>query len=263
MPGTVLFKILQNKAPFPDEASVLRFKAAFNADSLLIATGLKPAGRQVLAQAADGWSGWLPRDLALVTGVLGSVAYFFYGSLTALSDSLPPESGPPEILGYVALTLETAAQLCSCPWIFSSGAPGCSTADGASRTLWIYTCLGVLMDGIFVYFSQKMPENRDDIGVVATFLYGLGHLGAAIPASLGQSGSVVALNIVPCLPEVCKPLRLKRVVLATEGFSLLGQAALDAICYTSTTVLNVVSVSAATQPTLVDASALRTGTRSM
>lgn len=263
VPGTVLFKILQNKAPFPDQASVLRFKAAFNADTLLTATGLKPAGRQLLTQAEDGWSGCLPRDLALLTGVLGSVAYFFYGSLTALGDIMPPEAGPPAIVAYVALTLETAAQLCSCPWIFSSGVPGCATADGASRTLWIYTCIGVLLDGIFVLGANKMPENRDDMGVVATFLYGLGHLGAAIPASLGQSASVVALNIVPCLPEVCKPLRLKRVVLATEGLSLAGQAALDVICYTSTTVLNVVSVSAATQPTLVDASALRTGTRSM
>lgn len=262
VPGTILFKVMQNQAPFPDEASVQRFKAAFNADMLLRATGLKPAGSQALATVGDGWTGCLPRDLALVTGVLGSVAYFFYGGLTALGDSMPPDAGPPAIIAYVALTLETAAQLCSCPWIFSSGAPGCVTADGASRTLWIYTCLGVLLDGVFVVAASKMPENRDDVGVMATFIYGLGHLGVAIPASLGQSGSAVALNIVPCLPEVCKPLRLKKVVAASKGLSLVGQAALDAICYTSATVLNVVSVSAATKPSLVDASAMRTGTGS-
>ncbi|MFV3406424.1 hypothetical protein ACNFIC_21100 [Pseudomonas sp. NY15463] len=266
VPGTILFKVMQNAAPFPDQASVSRFKAAFTADVLLSASGLKPASRQHAkqsVQAEQAWSGCLPRDLALVTGTLGSVAYFFYGSLTALGDALPPESGPPEIVAYAALILETAAQLCSCPWIFASGAPGCATAEGAGRVLWLYTCLGVVLDGVFVLTAHKMPENRDDIGVMATFVYGLGHLALAIRPSIGQSGEAVALNIVPCLPEVCKPLRLKRVVVSTEGFSLLGQAALDAICYTSATVLNMVSVSAATRPSLADASALGTGTRSL
>lgn len=259
VPGTILYKALENAAPFPDGDSVMRFKTSLNAQRLLAATGLSPTTDRARNRVTDDpWTGFLPRDLALITGVLGSVSYFFYGALTALGDGMPPESAPPAIVSYVAYMFEAAAQLCSCPWFLSAGAPGCSTADGASRSLWIYTWAGLVLDGVFLAQWKRMPENKDDIGVIATFIYGLGHLGAAIPACIGQSGTTVALNVVPCIPEICKPLRLTKVVAATEGWSLVGQAALDAICYTSTTVLNVVAVSAATQPPTQDVVHTRT-----
>jgi len=93
-----------------------------------------------------------------------------------------------------------------------------------------------------------MPENKDDIGVAATFIYGLGHVGLTIPASLGQSGTVVAMNVVPSIPEVCKLLRLTKVATATKGISLLVQSGIDIICYTSTTVLTCLYVADATKP---------------
>lgn len=259
VPGTILFKALKGAAPFPDSGSVAQFKTSLNAQRLLAATGLSSvSGRARNRVSDDPWTGFLPREMAMVAGLLGSVSYFFYGALTALGDGMPPESAPPPVIGYVAYMLEVSAQLCSCPWILSAGSPGCTTADGAGRTLWIYTWLGLVLDGVFLAQWKRMPENKDDIGVVATFIYGLGHLGVAIPASIGQSGTTVALNVVPCLPEICKPLRLTRVVAATKGISLVGQAALDAICYTSTTVLNVLAVSAATQPPTQDVAQTRT-----
>lgn len=259
VPGTILYKALKNAAPFPDSNSVATFKTSLNAQRLLVATGLSSATGRVRNRVTDDpWTGFLSRELALITGVLGSVSYCFYGFLTALGDGMPPEQAPPAVVGYVAYMLELSAQLCSCPWFLSAGAPGCVTADGASRTLWIYTWIGLVLDGVFLAQWKRMPENKDDLGVVATFIYGLGHLGAAIPASIGQNGTTIALNVVPCIPEICKPLRLTKVVAATEGFSLVGQAALDAICYTSTTVLNMLAVSAATQPPTQDVAQTRT-----
>jgi hypothetical protein len=258
VPGTILYKALKGVAPFPDSDSVAQFNSSLNAQRLLAATGLGAAsGRARNRVSDDPWTGFLSKEMAMLVGVLGSVSYFFYGALTALGDGLPPESAPPPVIGYVAYMLEASAQLCSCPWFLSAGSPGCATADGAGRTLWIYTWLGLVLDGVFLAQWKRMPENKDDLGVVATCLYGLGHLGVAIPASIGQSGTTVALNVVPCLPEICKPLRLTKVVAATEGISLPVQAALSFICYTSTTVLNVVAVNAAINPPTQDVAPTR------
>lgn len=248
VPGTILYKILQNAAPFPDDASVARYKASFNAQTLLAATGLGGTKAKLLKADANGWTGLLPREFALVTGVLGSVAYFFYGSLTALTDALPPDQAPPAVIGYTAFLLELGAQICCCPWFLSAGTPACDNADGAGRTLWIYMWVGIGLDLFFLGQWKRMPENKDDIGVAATFIYGLGHVGLSIPASLGQSGTVVAMNVMPSIPEVCKLLRLTKVATATKGISLLVQSGIDFICYTSTTVLTCLYVADATKP---------------
>jgi hypothetical protein len=259
VPGTILYKATQSAAPFPDNDSVTRFKTSLNAQRLLAATGLGATSARARNRVTDDpWTGFLPRDMALIAGVLGSVSYLFYGGLTALGDGMPPEQAPPAVIGYVAYMLELTAQLCSCPWFLSAGTPGFSNADAASRTVWIYTWGGLVLDGVFLANWKRMPDNKDDIGVMATFIYGLIHLGLSIPACIGQPAATVALNVVPCIPEICKPLRLTNVVAATEGFSLPGQAALDAICYTSTTVLNMLVVSAATKPPTQDVAQTQT-----
>jgi hypothetical protein len=106
-----------------------------------------------------------------------------------------------------------------------------------------------------------MPENKQDPGVIVSFVYALGHLGAAIGASVGSSGVTVAANILTVIPELTKLLRLTAVVAYTDTISLKVQAGIDWIigalaamlCSLFAALEAIESVSHTEQPLLVPA----------
>ncbi|MBK8256444.1 MAG: hypothetical protein IPK82_27720 [Polyangiaceae bacterium] len=245
IPSTILFKILKGAAPFPDQASVEQFKASFTSQTMFANSGLAPT--HVAAQIRAAHPPANPDNVIpfqLLVSVGSFLSFAGYGILTAAMDVQPTKDlrQPPAIvktLTKITLALEILAQALACPWIFSAGAPDCSTSAGAGRWFWIYESLGVTLDAGFAYYEEAFPENNDTSwGIGIAELYGVGH--AVITAALGSKLTALGLasKIVLVIPECCKFLKLPRIELATKGISLIVIAALDGLCILASGVLS-------------------------
>lgn len=235
VPTTILYKVIYAHAPFPDAASLASFKAAFSAQTMLAATGLagdkSRAATPRAAAGADGWSGLVGPTMATFLNVGSAVSGVFYAGLTCVLDAVPPAPGvkPSSFMTRAAYLAEVINQFCAFPWFYSAAAPVCNTSEGRSCWVWIYGCGGILMDTVFIYKEDSMPENWEDRGVYLGTLYGVGHLALAISASAGESGAPVAAAILPTIPELAKPLRLAGIARATKGTSLVVLGVTDAV----------------------------------
>lgn len=247
IPSTILFKALNGAAPFPDDASVSAFKASFNSATMLSNSGLAPQGLAVAPRTLV--AAGLPATQQLLS-IGGCLSFWAYGWLTAAMDIRPTTGGGvvdplTKTLTKVALACEIMAQAIACPWIYSAGAPDCSTADGSGKTFWIYECLGVVMDSGFTWWDSAFPENNDtNAGIVLATLYGCGH--TLITGLLGShlSGLGLASKITLVIPETCKFLKLPSIETATEGVSLVVIAALDALCLPASGILSFADLQA-------------------
>jgi hypothetical protein len=165
-------------------------------------------------------------------GMIGAfVNYGFSAVLDAHPVEVPgvPYEKPSKFYTFAALGGEMLQQFCAFPWFITAGTATCDDADGRGKVLWIIQCFGVLLDVGFVWKDEVMPENDQDPGVIVSFLYGVCHLCAAIPASVGKSGVTIAANILAVVPELTKLLRLTAVVAETETISLKVQAGIDGV----------------------------------
>ncbi len=247
VPVTILCKVLNGAAPFPDDASVTAFQTAVTATSLLNAIGLGSSNvSRGLPEDDPTWTGLLPPQMAQLMATLGSVSAFFYRSLTAVLDAFPPAGeDPPAVLVQATVALEAATQFCGCPWFYSSGSLACSTGDGASRWLWIYDDVGLLLD--FIYMQAGKGISSDVQAVVSTML-GAFRFALAIPASIGGDGVVWANNLIGCVPGSAKFLRYSTIVASTEGISLGVLVVIDALCAISLPILGFVVTNAGIPP---------------
>jgi hypothetical protein len=251
IPSTIIYKAMYGAAPFPDQASVDQFKASFSAQTMLTNSGLAQGAKDGKKKAAiEAPAPVVPLSVEaqnsaqVLLGVSAAVSSFAYGFLSAAMD-IKPTTGAGvvdplvKVLTKFALGTEIYAQAAFCPWIYSSGGPNCSTADGAGKWVWIYTCLGVVLDCGFVMYEGAFPENDDTIpSLVVATLYGAGHVVVTGITFSELSGLARAANIVQCVPEVCKLLKLPAIETATSGVSLAVVAAADALCITAAGVIS-------------------------
>ena len=251
IPSTIIYKAMYGAAPFPDQESVNQFKASFSAQTILTNSGLKQETQA--GKKNDSIEAPLPtpplsvkalNTAQTLLGVTAAVSSFSYGFLSAAMD-LKPTTGAGVVdplmktMTKFALGSEIYAQAAYCPWIYSSGAPNCTTADGAGKWVWIYTCLGVVLDSGYAVYEGAFPENTDTVpGLVVATVYGVGHAIVTAAAFSELSGLSRAANIIQCIPEVTKLLKLPSVEAATEGVSLVVVAAEDALCITAAGIIS-------------------------
>lgn len=239
VPVTIIYKISYSAAPFPDEASVTAFEASFNAQTMLAASGLGGSSQSEVAQAQDS-GGIVSQNTGVILGIFGTVATFFYACFTAILDAIPKEA--PGVLSTCTFVAEAIAQAAAFPWFTMSGAPDCTTANGTAMWLWIYQCLGIALDLGFLMAEGFMPENWNDAGVWIAFVYGVLHLIVAIIASIPATAATIVADILYCIPELCKVLRLQAVIAATESFSLGAIAVIDGLFFTASAISGFIAV---------------------
>jgi hypothetical protein len=234
IPTTVFYKALKGATPFPDGASVDAFKAAFNAQTMLAASGLGPkkkAARRPQAGVEDAaFGGMFGTGWATFCAAGGMMAGFFsYGFSAVLDLADPLGDKPAKWVTYTAFVAECIQQGCGFPWFYTAGAPSCDDADGRGKVLWIIQCIGIAIDAIFIYADEVMPENAKDPGVTVSLIYAVCHFGAAIGGSVGASGVAVAANILAVVPELAKFLRYEAIVVKTGKGSLWALAGIEAL----------------------------------
>ena len=233
IPATVLYKAVYNKAPFASDADLAAFENAWDANTLLRASGLRGesamGSQRALMRAAQlgdtSWTGLLPQGVAPVIAILGAVAAYFNAGISAVTDAAP-EGDHIEPLSICGFVTEVLGQAASCPWFYAAGVVGCS-GDSAGYLNWTYANLGVALDLLYLVAGESIPS---DVQSVITHLYGNVHLALSILASTGQSAADIASNILAVIPETGKILKFSGIVAATEGISLVVLAVLDAVC---------------------------------
>ncbi len=233
IPATVLYKAVYDKAPFASDADLAAFESAWDANTLLRASGLRGESamgsqRALMRAARQGdarWTGLLPQGVAPVVAILGAVAAYFNAGISAVTDAVP-EGEHVEPLSICGFVTEVLGQAASCPWFYAAGVAG-SSGDSAGYLNWTYANLGVALDLLYLVTSESIPS---DVQSVITHLYGNVHLALSILASTGQSPADVASNILAVIPATGKILKFSGIVAATEAISLVVLAVLDAVC---------------------------------
>jgi hypothetical protein len=228
IPATVLYKIVKNKAPFPDEKSVNTFKSSFDSRKMLSSFKQSFAGSAVTNEAAllgngflDFWKGMLAWCTAYAEG--------FGWVLSGIGDMAPPNIAYPgeESMNKVTLGFEFAASIFSFPWFASAAAPEWQfkqpyNPEGAAHAAWLYNTIVVVgIDAIIYGCSKRLPENWNDWGVALSLILSLGSLAFGGIACLGASDFDRTVQILPVVPNLIKLGRLTPIVGATDGVSLV------------------------------------------
>lgn len=231
IPATVLYKLATGEAPFPTQESVDALTASFSAQTMLQASGLgqTAAPHAVRAAAADddGWTGIIPKKMALLFAVGASVSQLFYSGLSGVLDIIPPDLPAPNPISWGAFTMEVIWQALTVPWFTSWGPLGFADLNQRTRINWIVQNLGIFIDALSLSLDGEIVENSSDDGVLIAFLYGVLHTISTIGASIGGSVSAWVGNIFSIVPELAKLGRLKAIVESSGGVSLGVVAACD------------------------------------
>ena len=252
IPATVLYQAVYNKAPFTSDADLAAFENAWDANTLLRASGLRGESamgsqRALMRAAQQGdtrWTGLLPQGVAPLIAILGAVAAYFNAGISAVTDAAP-EGNHIEPLSICGFVTEVLGQAASCPWFYAAGVVGCS-GDSAGYLNWTYANLGVALDLLYLVTGESIPR---DVQSVITHLYGNVHLALSILASTGQSAADIASNVLAVIPETGKILKFSGIVAATEGISLVVLAVLDAVCLPVAATIATVETIATVPPT--------------
>jgi hypothetical protein len=243
IPGTVLYKAMEGAAPFPDDASVEAFEKSFTAQTLLANSGLGATQAVAVTRKSLRATEARPAGQTLLA-IGGFLSFAGYGLCSAALD-VQPMTGTHVVdpfvktMTKVTLGLELVAQALACPWIYGTTPPNCSDSDGAGAVLWIYECLGVVLDAGFAIYEEAFPENNDTYwGIGIAELYGVGHAitTGVVGSKLTRLG--LASKLVLLIPECCKFLRLPQITAPTEGSSLVVLAAADGLCIPASGLLS-------------------------
>ncbi|WP_374562646.1 hypothetical protein [Ideonella sp.] len=234
IPATALCQAGGGGAPFASPAELAAFEDAWDANTLLRASGLRGESAQgtqrALMRAAQRgdtrWTGLLPPAAAPVVATLGAVAAYYTAGLGAVPATTAADSGQVEPLSICGFVTGVLGQAASCPWFYAAGTIGCG-GDSASHLNWTYANLGIALDLLYLVAGESIPG---DVQSVTKHLYGNVHLALSALASAGPSAVDIAPALLAAIPETGQVLRLSGISAATEGHSLAVLAVLNAIC---------------------------------
>jgi hypothetical protein len=237
IPTTTLYKIVKGTAPFPNKESLEAYKRAFTSANLLknfkgVASEADPAGGEVAS--LDGT--FKPYHVT-ATAITQALFWFASGANDILPAPIPPLIEVPggTARAWCVLGFEGAAALLSCPWIYPSPPPSCSSVKGppynpvgAANAAWVYgVCSGFGIDAFFTIVTKQLPENWNDAGVLISQVI---NGGSAVFAGIGCAGARpldgIAL-MLPVFPNFVKLGRLTAIDKFTGGTSVVVVATSD------------------------------------
>ncbi|MEK8029531.1 hypothetical protein AACH06_01745 [Ideonella sp. DXS29W] len=242
IPATRLYQSAYGRPPFENDDELTAFEHAWDANTLLRASGLRgpsALGSQRalmrVSRLGSSWTGLLPPKAAPVIALVGALAPHLQAVLAAgasatHSPNSPAASGDAAVWsdpqGLAQVTSALIGQAARCPWFFAAGGIGRSR-EGAGYLEWTYANLGVALELLWLVDGRSIPDEAQS---VVTHLYGNVHLALATLASRGQPAQQVASHLLALVPETGRILRFSPIVEATQGHSLQALQTLDAVC---------------------------------
>ncbi|HYO77820.1 MAG TPA: hypothetical protein VE010_15280 [Thermoanaerobaculia bacterium] len=239
IPATLTYKIFENKAPFPDQASVDRFKAFYTTEWLAQQAGIGPENkkkktRELAASATvDDLQIWQKVFASLFAGVyvLMTVVDTAQAYYTYKND---PEKPAPKYLGYLFVGGRYLQGFFTTPWLTTedAGAPSCTNGKGLNNLRW---CLNLVFGPTrgLVFLLIRDLSGRGGVrkvkipswvGESTLSLWGAANLGMAIAVSTSGiwDAKQISVNILSTLgPQMFRFCAIQQVANATKLASLV------------------------------------------
>ncbi|MEM1177429.1 MAG: hypothetical protein AAGM22_03725 [Acidobacteriota bacterium] len=276
IPANIAYKIANDAAPFPDSASVERFRRDVTAKRLAQLAGFKVNGRQLAkvsrraVAAVTSWApvlGWILGGVFIVRAITEPVANLLTGARQAMpQDKETPVNPLPagklhnlvgkfsgfsdfahRTFGLANVVLRAATSLFTAPWLLDSeaGAPACNTAKGYSQIVWITQATFGPFLGFIFWIGGLFTPKAAMANLFRLTIWGVVHcVLVLIQWAVGgfANGFLIARAILGTLaPQATWFLLFKKVIVGTKGISLVGQAAFSSITMVANAVLTFIA----------------------
>jgi outer membrane protein assembly factor BamB len=156
----------------------------------------------------------------------------------------------PNLFAGIIVLLQLAQQVSSqpCGWDFSkperqywqdcfgSTDKPLSPAQWTERIIWCLQWIPFFVNAGLSWHTGETGRSHNLIGAIFTSVWGALHLGGFVTLAIMEgvegkySHAKTAQNVITTLPEIAKFCRIRKVVIATEGFSLLALSIIDLLC---------------------------------
>ncbi len=271
IPANIAYKIATGDAPFPNQASVDRFRQDVTAKRLAQLAGFKVGGQTMAkvsrrARAAVSTyakvAGWILGGVFLVRAITEPLANFLVGSKQVSGGSGAPIPGKignlinkfsmysnfaHRTIGLANVILRAVTSLFTAPWLLDSeaGKPGCTSGKKFGQIVWILqAAFGPFLGFIFWVGSLKTPRAAT-INLFRLTIWGFVHLVlVVIQAVLGgfANGLLIARAVLGTLaPQATWFLLYSKVITSTKGISLLVEAAFSTVTMVANGVLTFIA----------------------
>ncbi len=235
IPATLIYKIIDGSAPYPDEASVDAFKKNYTVAWLMEVSGLKTA-RQLHGAAQAALGDWRKTTSKIFTAIFAATMFvrIWIDTATALASS--GAFPAPTALVVTNLAARFLTMFMTTPWIYSdAGGFGC-TKGPLNNLRWLLNIIfGPLRGTLIFLFRNKIPDDKRVLAAEGTLtLWGVAHLGFAIGVAawgVWSAGQIVVGILSTLAPQALRFAAIKEVVKATKGISLPALIILIVLTY--------------------------------
>lgn len=235
IPTTLVFKLLTNTAPYPDEASLEELRRNYTVDWLMQVTGLK-AERQLFGAvkaAVDDWRKVTSRVFTVIFAVTMFVRIWI-DTATALASA--GELAAPVALAVTNLGARFLTMFMTTPWVYSdAGGFGCTKVP-LNNLRWLLNIIfGPCRGTVIFLLRNKIKENlRAPVAEGTLTAWGAAHLGMAIGVAawgVWSPGQTVVGILSTLAPQALRFAAIQKVVVATDTISLVALAVLIILTY--------------------------------
>lgn len=218
VPGTVAYKAVAGKAPFPTDASVEEFEKAYTVQWLIEKSGIETPERKKLA-ASD-----LARMTAVVEGnkqtwvTLGAVTWVIRGLVEPFQVGIAAYAEDPGTLGKVLGTANVIGRFATAgfttPWLLDPDAGSFSCASQSNpkefnNLIWLLQVfLGPGRGSLFVAAAWKGSKTAGQYSDLTLTLWGFAHFGMFVALAVAEGSSkatqAVANSLTTFAPQMLR-----------------------------------------------------------
>lgn len=237
IPGTLIFKIIEHKAPFPTDASLQEFEQVFTAGWLAEQSGITPKSN---TYAVHYNAVTAPQDIIgpifkVISGALYAVRIITESlnivatAATKLKEKLNLRFSN-QTISIANIACLIGSSVFSTPWALkeNAGRLNCSNADGLRNVTWLCNFIfGPIRSGVLI-FVNKMKENLlpSDVIDITASLWGFAHIGLQLGYILLKKDLSNALKaraiMSPMGSQFFRFALTGRILVSTEGISGLA-----------------------------------------
>ncbi|HEX8160649.1 MAG TPA: hypothetical protein VF538_02020 [Pyrinomonadaceae bacterium] len=245
VPTTILYKIVKDEAPYPNDESVEAFKQFFTAEWLAQQSGIIPKKALTEEEAQAQNEALEVCRRVFIIAFTTTYAVRTVGELVQLVWATRPGGAPFE-LNLFAVFCRFLNSVFSIPWIVSLKPDtfNCAFSEGFSEWVWLYQLLFGPGLGFFVLYmnrgEKKLPKETNDIRLT---IWGAGHLlmfvFLAVHYRDTKNPDKIAMNVLTCLaPQLFRFCAIDKVMKATRGISGIALGLMIFVTYPAIAGLN-------------------------
>ncbi len=231
IPGTIVYKLITNSAPFPDQSSVDAFRRTFSVQWLEQQSGTGPKSKSVEVARklmhGDELSAFnaMASTVARVFSVFFAVTFLlrmWFETSTALASAM--NETLPKFFSVITLITIYLSSFFTTPWLIADDAGGFGCKNKELNNLrWLLNIVFGPFLGTLIFIAKLFAKIGPTVREVTLTLWGAANLGMVIAvAAYGvTTAGQTAINILGTLaPQALRFLCLPSLAESTDGITL-------------------------------------------